>query len=668
MTRPKGRSNKKKKTNRRKIIYHHQDRCINPLNLNGHRGRNLRKVSKDIIKRFSHLYKKNKICGSCRQLIYQSNDASNERIDERPRRNEAEVSDADNSSINDNEFSTGSNSDHSGQSIQDPNHAQENETSNMDENTPTLSSQAEDALMMIEKLKTAFSALEENDPLRLRILTIVPDHWTLKKIAEEYNTTIDYARRARNILKNDGLFAEVGPKQQLGKRLPLSSVNLIKEFYNRDGVSRIMPGIKYTISMTVNGVKQRVQKRLLQLGLKDLHMTFKEENIKEKVSLSMFSKLRPKNCILPGARGTHCVCVCTIHQNVKMMLDAIDLKNLTKDEEIQMESYKDCLNSIVCANPTDDCFLNDCKECPGIENFRDWLRNLLVNSSVQQVKYAIWVETDRSTLLTFQENVDDFVDDLCHRLETLKPHSFIAKKQSEFIKKKRENLADDEVLVNFDFSENYAYVAQEAAQSFHYNNDQSTVFPAVYYWKKNSKVVHKSCVFLSECTKHDTAAVYTILKQLIPAIIKDVPQVKKIIYVSDGEKQHFKNRFQMNNLLFHEKDFYGISAEWHFTPTAHGKGGPDGVGACFKREARRESLSVDPKEAMLDIDTLFNWAKKYFTNTMKVYYFSQSDHDKTEKRLKNRIDNAKRLNGIMNHHSFVVSINGELEMERYSAF
>ena len=42
-----------------------------------------------------------------------------------------------------------------------------------------------------------------------------------------------------------------------------------------------------------------------------------------KIGLSKFAELRPKECVLAGASGTHNVCVCTIHQNVKLMLSAI---------------------------------------------------------------------------------------------------------------------------------------------------------------------------------------------------------------------------------------------------------------------------------------------------------------------------------------------------------
>ena len=40
-----------------------------------------------------------------------------------------------------------------------------------------------------------------------------------------------------------------------------------------------------------------------------------------KVGLSKIAKLGPKECVLAGATGTHSVCVCTIHKNVKLMME-----------------------------------------------------------------------------------------------------------------------------------------------------------------------------------------------------------------------------------------------------------------------------------------------------------------------------------------------------------
>ena len=41
---------------------------------------------------------------------------------------------------------------------------------------------------------------------------------------------------------------------------------------------------------------------------------------------SKFCKLRPKWCVLLVASGTHCVCVCTYHQNMKLILDTLNLE------------------------------------------------------------------------------------------------------------------------------------------------------------------------------------------------------------------------------------------------------------------------------------------------------------------------------------------------------
>lgn len=140
------------------------------------------------------------------------------------------------------------------------------------------------------------------------------------------------------------------------------------------------------------------------------------------------------------------------------------------------------------------------------------------------------------------------------KLVLLKPHSFIAKQQSQFVANKKNNLDEGEVLALLDFSENYKYSVQDASQAFHFNNTQCTVFPVVYYYKQNSTIQHKSLVFLSDSTRHDTAAVYTVQKMLIPHI-KQSLCAKKIVYFTDGAKQHFKNKFQMVNLINHETDF-----------------------------------------------------------------------------------------------------------------
>ena len=63
------------------------------------------------------------------------------------------------------------------------------------------------------------------------------------------------------------------------------------------------------------------------------------------------------------------------------------------------------------------------------------------------------------------------------------------------------------MLLISDFSENFDYVEQDAAQAIHYNNNQCTVFPVVFYYRSNNEIKHHTIILLSDCTKHDAATV-----------------------------------------------------------------------------------------------------------------------------------------------------------------
>lgn len=47
---------------------------------------------------------------------------------------------------------------------------------------------------------------------------------------------------------------------------------------------------------------------------------FKKENPDLQVGWTSFAHLRPRQCVLAGAGGTHSVCVCPMHENVKLAI------------------------------------------------------------------------------------------------------------------------------------------------------------------------------------------------------------------------------------------------------------------------------------------------------------------------------------------------------------
>ncbi|XP_044594868.1 uncharacterized protein LOC123272234 [Cotesia glomerata] len=273
-----------------------------------------------------------------------------------------------------------------------------------------------------------------------------------------------------------------------------------------------------------------------------------------------------------------------------MMLGA-NIHSLTRNTDISITHYSDCLSLIVCKSPSFLCYLGRCENCPGVDELSNLLLACFENHEIENITYKYWISKPRSSLETIIKPIEEFVEDFCTELKTLLPYSFIAKEQAKFLKTLRETLEPNEFIIICDFAENYAFVVQNAASGFHWNNNQATIFPVVIYYKVNGELEHKSLVIISDCNNHDAVAVHVFIK-LITDYVKSLPErCNKIYYFSDGAPQQFKNFKNFVNLYYHEEDF-DIPAEWHFFATAHGKGPCDGIGGTIKRYAARASLQL----------------------------------------------------------------------------
>ena len=145
----------------------------------------------------------------------------------------------------------------------------------------------------------------------------------------------------------------------------------------------------------------------------------------------------------------------------------------------------------------------------------------------------------------------------------MRPHSFIATQQASFYTAHKATLKRGEFLVTADFSENYSFVLQVAAQGFHWNNSQATLHPFIAYYLDSGEVCHLSYVVISDCLHHDTVAVHLFQKSFIAFLKKLLParlHPRNMIYFSDGAASQYKNRKNFLNLCYHKEDF-GVKAE-----------------------------------------------------------------------------------------------------------
>ena len=166
-------------------------------------------------------------------------------------------------------------------------------------------------------------------------------------------------------------------------------VQLVTIFYCHDDISRVMPGKKDFLSVRNDtGEKEHRQKQLVLCNLTEAYRRFKALHPDIKVGFSKFAELRPKEeCVLAGATGTHSVCVCTIQQNVKLMMACGQLEALTKGC-IGIHTIQ--IVWLPCEPPTYKCVIGKCKHCPRIEPLREELETIMEENSVETVQYNRW--------------------------------------------------------------------------------------------------------------------------------------------------------------------------------------------------------------------------------------------------------------------------------------
>lgn len=494
-------------------------------------------------------------------------------------------------------------------------------------------------------------------------------HAVYKMLCERVDKILYFIPEATKYMINKAkqLFDENGiltlPAKKKGRALNPETKALVQSFYCNDEVSRLMPGKKDFISIKENGVRRHEQKRLVLGNLKELYSLFGTQHPDNHIGFSTFADLRPENCILAGSSGTHTVCVCSIHQNPILMLDACK-RSISLDTHFDF-NYKSVLKIIICEEPTRACYFGECKQCPGVEYLKQRLVWIFDEEGVETIQFKQWVSTDRATLETFVKSTDQFIDSLLEKLVILSKHSFIAKKQSEYLDCLKKNLPVGHVLVLGDFAENMSFVVQDEVQGFHWNNDQATIHPMVFYYKNSEGALdHGNFVPLSECLHHDSTLVHVFLERF-NIFLKSKLNPTKIIYFTDGCAAQYKNRNNFYNMTLHEHDF-GVPADWHFYATSHGKSACDGLGGTIKRLVTKASLQRPLNDQILTPLQMFHWAKRNISG-INFVYVTNEDYEAIQNQMDSRYLKTVVLDGTRSFHCFIPISEGIIKVKVYSS-
>ena len=450
--------------------------------------------------------------------------------------------------------------------------------------------------------------------------------------------------KAENLSKTQISFK---PRNQL----PHSTIAAVNDFYLDEKISRQMPGRKDTISVKQpSGTRVKLRKHLLSYTTSDAYEIFKTEHPEIKIGLSKFKELRPANCI-PTSRHDQIVCACKYCENAELTLSALRLAGVCS---IDMPStIHQLLKLTTCDMENEQCVKRECSSC-SVD-----VINGLVTQSKDSVDVYQWREGDNGYLnkLCDMMSSEAATDLLKSQLSSLSLHMYTSNKQHEAIRKLKANLKDGEILIHEDFSENFACKQNTEIQSAYYNTIGVTVFTVMIYFKQNGDLQHRCCVVVSDNMEHSKDSVYAFNKEIIQYARSEIGLVNHIHFVSDGAASQFKNRFTVQNLKHSQTDF-GVSADWSYFETSHGKGAVDGVGGTIKQQVL---LAVYRGQAVVNSAQTFADTAKRLTEKsakpIKVIYVSSEEITQSSKLCQDRWMQAPPAPGIRKCHFIYIKDN-----------
>lgn len=316
--------------------------------------------------------------------------------------------------------------------------------------------------------------------------------------------------------------------------------------------------------------------------------------------------------------------------------------------------------------------MNECKNFPGIDgnkvddiSLKSHLFTSFDEELIENISYKQWLNSGAGLRLdTVTRSATEFIDDFCEQLLFLNRHDFIAQKQSEYLKKLKNELNEDEVIALLDFSENLSFEIQFQIQSYYYNKPQCTIHPICTYYRENNEIKNFSIIIIAESLEHNVNSVYLFQRKMIDFLKKSRRNTKKVLFFSDGAGSQYKNKKNFLNLCLFKKDF-GLDAEWNFFATCHGKSPCDALGGSFKRNSRNFNL----KNTLNPIDSakkLYEWAITIQNSKVEFIFCSQKEYEDTESFLnQNRFGNRiKTIKGTHSFHSYTPMMSNEFRLER----
>lgn len=407
---------------------------------------------------------------------------------------------------------------------------------------------------------------------------IIKKYRMMSTLSKELSYNLKYDKRVKNV--------ERKVKLRMTKKY-------VTSFLEKDECSRSCPGKKDTVTFK----KDKRQKRYLNDSLFNLHKTFCLENPHLRISYATFCKVRPFWIVAPkvSERDT---CLCVVHENMELLTN-----KLFNNKVIAQSSPRQICKVLCCEGDhlKEECLQRSCKLCKN--NMISMLPSICEENSTiaipQWVSKKVLIKVkgkEKTCTKSVKEELKitkkDSFDMLQKNIFKYMLHIRNMRHQQATIRRIKENLKPSEVFIHSDFSENYGCKYGREIQSAHFGGSkpQLSLHTVVIYYKllESKDLSTKSFCTVTEDLRHDSFAVCAHLEPVIAEIKRIIPSLNTIHFLSDSVVNQYCNN---NKTMFYligsylNKISHVKQIRWHYSESGHGKGAPDGIGGCLKRNA-----------------------------------------------------------------------------------
>jgi hypothetical protein len=347
---------------------------------------------------------------------------------------------------------------------------------------------------------------------------------------------------------------------------------------------------------------------------------------------------------------SHRVCVCSYHENVSLMLEAL-AKHVKGGVCSDLQTFT---SALVCDDSNDICMFSKWQACA--KYFETKITQNIIDFTIK-VKWLQWTNNNgRAEKQEFSGDVKRCAEHLSGLVEQYLSHVFIKRSQSRLFVRLKEDTNDRRIVLQVDYAETFALDQQNAIQAPHWNTRTLSIFTA-YAWCGTNTY---SFALVSDNVTHDKYCVDVCLNNIIQKLKQYLPNLQEIQFFSDGAASQFKQRFLFQNLtrmMVH----HDLELSWNFFATSHGKGVVDAIGGTVKRMVWKEIMVKKQCRSATD----FVLIAKRKTNNIIIDEISQGEIDAAKSKLQSLFAKTKSVKDTQRLHNVIAIREDVIECRMY---